>query len=130
MAKDTDSTCLFCSEQFRNRKIVKHNTVFAIADGFPVTPGHILIFTSRHTEDYFSMTSDERRDTEVLIDKLRTELKKEDSSITGFNVGINCGVSAGQTVLHAHFHLIPRRDGDVDNPRGGVRGVIPEKMDY
>jgi diadenosine tetraphosphate (Ap4A) HIT family hydrolase len=76
------------------------------------------------------MTDWERRDTEKLLIKLRNRIASEDKSVTGFNVGVNCGESAGQTIWHAHIHLIPRRDGDTPNPRGGVRGVIPDKMDY
>ena len=130
ITKDTGSNCLFCSEELRNRKIAKYKSVFAVEDGFPVTFKHTLIIPYRHTEDYFTMSSDERRDAEILVDTLRSDLEKKDPSITGFNLGINCGESAGQTVKHAHFHLIPRRDGDMKNPRGGVRGVIPERMDY
>ena len=76
------------------------------------------------------MTSRERRDAEALILSLKDEILKNDSSVTGFNVGVNCGESAGQSVMHAHIHLIPRRDGDTPHPKGGVRGVIPRKMGY
>jgi len=95
-----------------------------------MTEGHLLIITLRHTPDYFTMTSTERRDAEDLARILRNEIASEDKSVTGFNVGANCGESAGQTVWHAHIHLIPRRDGDTSNPRGGVRGVIPGRMGY
>lgn len=76
------------------------------------------------------MTSAERSDALELIERLREELLNNDRSILGFNLGMNCGLAAGQTVMHAHIHLIPRRDGDTIDPRGGVRGVIPEKMKY
>jgi len=76
------------------------------------------------------MTSRERRDAETLILYLKGDILKDDPSVTGFNIGINCGASAGQTIMHAHMHLIPRRDGDTSNPRGGVRGVIRSKMAY
>jgi diadenosine tetraphosphate (Ap4A) HIT family hydrolase len=76
------------------------------------------------------MTSTERKDAENLLRILRNKIAKKDESVTGFNVGVNCGESAGQTVWHAHIHLIPRRDGYTPNPRGGVRGVIPDKMGY
>jgi ATP adenylyltransferase len=79
---------------------------------------------------YFSMTARERSDAEALILFLREKLLADDPTITGFNIGINCGASAAQTIFHAHIHLIPRRDGDTDDPRGGVRGVIPEWQKY
>jgi diadenosine tetraphosphate (Ap4A) HIT family hydrolase len=105
-------------------------SVWALADRFPVTPGHHLIIPKRHTPDWFSMTDAERRDAEHLIRLLTEKLLRSDPGITGFNIGVNCGLSAGQTIFHAHIHLIPRRDGDTPNPTGGVRGVIPDKMDY
>jgi diadenosine tetraphosphate (Ap4A) HIT family hydrolase len=80
--------------------------------------------------DWFSMTENERWDADALIRMLQKRLPESDRTITGFNVGINSGESAGQTIFHAHIHLIPRRDGDTPNPRGGVRGVIPGKMEY
>lgn len=95
-----------------------------------MAPHHMLIIPFRHTADFFSMTSQERRGAEDLIRIMRNKISLEDSSVSGFNVGVNCGESAGQTIFHAHIHLIPRRDGDTPNPRGGVRGVIPEKMSY
>ena len=104
--------------------------MFAIKDNFPVTEGHHLIIPYRHTEDYFSMTKIEKDDATKLIQVIKNKLELKDSSISGYNVGMNSGKSAGQTVMHAHMHLIPRRDGDTKKPRGGVRGVIPEKMDY
>ncbi len=105
-------------------------TVYALADRYPVSRGHTLVIPRRHTPDYFSMTSEERRDAEDLIFRLRERLLAADASIEGFNVGMNCGEVAGQTVPHAHIHLIPRRRGDTPHPRGGVRGVIPDRMSY
>lgn len=90
----------------------------------------MLIIPRRHTPDFFSLTAEERRDSEVLILALRKRILKSDPDVTGFNIGVNCGVSAGQTIMHAHIHLIPRRDRDIPNPRGGIRGVIPDKMAY
>ncbi|MFZ0449517.1 MAG: HIT family protein [Desulfatiglandaceae bacterium] len=85
----------------------------------------------RHTPDFFTMTPRERRDAEALILWLKDDdILKHDPSVVGFNLGINCGEAAGQTIMHAHVHLIPRRLGDTPNPRGGVRGVIPDKMAY
>ena len=76
------------------------------------------------------MTDKEREDATALLKSLKSKLEEEDPTITGFNIGMNSGESAGQTVMHSHIHLIPRRKGDTPNPRGGVRGVIPNKMDY
>ena len=89
--------------------------------------GIILIIPKRHTADWFSMTEAECRDAEQLLRRLKKKLHASDPTITGFNIGMNCGTSAGQTIFHAHIHLIPRRDGDTPNPTGGVRGVIPDK---
>ena len=80
--------------------------------------------------DYLSMDETEKMDIDALIMKLKNRIIEKDDSVTGFNIGTNIGKSAGQTIFHAHMHLIPRRDGDIPNPRGGVRGVIPEKMSY
>jgi len=122
--------CPFCEAVGGTRIVNEYGSVVAITDAYPVTEGHVLIISRRHTTDYFSMDSKERRDAEELLTILRNKIESMDKSVTGFNVGINCGESAGQTIWHAHIHLIPRRDGDTPNPRGGVRGVIPEKMDY
>ncbi len=91
---------------------------------------HLLIVPKRHTADYFSLTETERRDADRLIQICRKRISEKDSTVTGFNVGMNSGESAGQTIFHCHIHLIPRRDGDTPSPRGGVRLVIPEKMGY
>jgi diadenosine tetraphosphate (Ap4A) HIT family hydrolase len=104
--------------------------VVAIHDAYPVSEGHLLVVPRRHTPDYFTMTEAERLDSDRLVRVARNHLLSQDDSITGFNVGSNAGVVSGQTVFHAHIHLIPRRDGDTPSPRGGVRGVIPEKMSY
>lgn len=124
------SGCIFCSKDARERPIANWGTVFAIEDKYPVTKGHMLIIPVRHTDDYFSMTREERIHADELLRILKEKILQEDRGVTGFNVGINCGESAGQTVMHAHVHLIPRRDGDTPCPRGGVRGVVPHKMNY
>jgi diadenosine tetraphosphate (Ap4A) HIT family hydrolase len=122
--------CLFCSDDVAARKVADNETVFAVEDGFPVTKGHLLIIPRRHTHDYFTMTARERNDAEELVRVLCNRVLGADKSVTGINVGMNCGESAGQTIHHAHIHLIPRRDGDTEKPRGGVRGVVPDRMDY
>ena len=127
---DTAPECLFCSSLIRERIVEEMGSVFAIKDHYPVTEGHHLIIPKRHTLDFFSMTEQEKKDTETLLVMLKKRLSEKDGTITGFNIGMNCGESAGQTIFHAHTHLIPRRDGDTEEPRGGVRGVIPSKMKY
>ena len=122
-----DKLCPFCQSL---EVVAEHNSVFAIKDNYPVTKGHHLIIPFRHTENYFSMNDQEREDTTALLKALKPKLEEGDPTITGFNIGMNSGETAGQTVMHSHIHLIPRRKGDTPNPRGGVRGVIPNKMDY
>jgi diadenosine tetraphosphate (Ap4A) HIT family hydrolase len=124
------SDCPFCNQDIKSRIVAEHGSVFAVYDRFPVTEGHLLILPKRHTADWFSLTEEERHDAEKLILCLREKLLADDPTISGFNIGVNCGASAGQTIFHAHIHLIPRRDGDTDDPRGGVRGVIPHKQKY
>lgn len=124
------SDCPFCLDHIKDHIIEKNDSVVAIQDSYPVSHGHTLILPVRHTPDYFSMTTRERNDCEKLLRVLKNRIGRSDESVTGFNVGMNCGESAGQTIPHAHIHLIPRRTGDTSSPRGGVRGVIPAKMSY
>lgn len=121
--------CRFC--QIKHLPVtLEYNTVFAIRDTSPVSPGHMLIIPRRHCIDYFEMTRQERCDTHETIKILKNEILETDATVTGFNLGINCGESSGQTIFHAHVHLIPRRKNDTPSPRGGVRGVIPSRMSY
>jgi len=122
--------CPFCYDNIKDRVVAEQNSVVAIPDSYPVTDKHLLIIPKRHVEDYFLMNETEKRDFDVLIMDLKNRIAEKDHSVTGFNLGANIGESAGQTIFHAHVHLIPRRTGDTPNPRGGVRGVIPEKMSY
>jgi diadenosine tetraphosphate (Ap4A) HIT family hydrolase len=126
----TDPTCVFCQSEVIPKAVAKNGSVFAIRDKYPVTPGHLLVIPMRHTPDFFSMTESERLDANQLLRLLQGRIKAEDTRVEGFNVGANCGETAGQTVGHAHIHLIPRRKGDMADPRGGVRGVIPERRAY
>lgn len=102
---------------------------FVIRDGFPISPGHTLVIPRRHMGSLFEASADERSSMLTLLDRARDRLVAE-LSPAGFNIGINDGPAAGQTVPHLHIHLIPRFDGDVPDPRGGVRWVIPERADY
>jgi diadenosine tetraphosphate (Ap4A) HIT family hydrolase len=125
-----EPACPFCPDRLKNRIVAEHGTMWAIEDGYPVTEGHLLIIPKRHSPDWLALTEQETRDADALVRILCRRLALANSRITGFNIGMNCGASAGQTVFHAHIHLIPRRDGDTPNPQGGVRGVIPAKMNY
>lgn len=122
--------CPFCIPPTTPLIIVQNEIAFAIPDKFPVTKGHTLIAPYRHSSDYFSMSRQERKACEDLILVLKNKMIAEDASVTGFNIGMNCGETAGQTVMHAHIHLIPRRHDDTSEPEGGVRGVIPAQMKY
>jgi diadenosine tetraphosphate (Ap4A) HIT family hydrolase len=125
-----DVNCPFCQFIKLNQIAVEYGTVFAVLDKHPVTEGHHLVISKRHVSDYFAMSYNEKRDAEALLSLLRRQILEDDPGVLGFNVGINCGEVAGQTVMHTHIHLIPRRQGDVAEPRGGVRGCVPGKMGY
>jgi diadenosine tetraphosphate (Ap4A) HIT family hydrolase len=128
-SSERDPNCPFCN--LEPSKIEQNNDLALIfSDGYPVTPGHKLVIPRRHVTDYIRL----HRAELIAINDLALEachrLKAEDATISGFNIGTNVGVAAGQTVAHCHIHVIPRRDGDVADPRGGIRGVIPEKKIY
>lgn len=124
-----NTLCHFCALE-TGRIICSTESCLVIRDLYPVTPLHTLIISKRHVSSYFDLTYQERLDTEHLLNSQRLDIQSTDSSVTGFNIGINCGQDAGQTVMHFHMHLIPRRKGDIEDPRGGVRGVIPNKRIY
>ena len=117
--------CLFCDFD----SILGGNLVYARYDKYPVSEGHCLIVPKRHVETWFDMNKEEQAEAFELIDQVKVFLD-EQYSPDGYNIGINCGEAAGQTIPHAHIHVIPRYKGDMENPRGGVRGVIPEKQNY
>ena len=125
--RETD--CLFCGID-SDRIIAENELCYAIRDGFPVTPLHTLVIPKRHVADYFDLYQPELNAIQTLLNEQREQIRTADPAVTGFNVGINSGADAGQTIFHVHVHLIPRREGDVADPRGGVRGVIPEKQKY
>ena len=95
-----------------------------------MTPLHSLIITKRHVVSYFQCSQEEHDEIPIVLDTLKTKFKILDEAITGFNIGMNIGKDAGQTIFHCHIHIIPRRQGDTPNPKGGVRGVIPLKQKY
>ena len=121
--------CFFCNIP-KDRVIHDSERFVVIHDAYPVTEGHTLLISKRHAETWFDLTAEEKAEVNDLLQYHRNKLKGKHSDIAGFNIGINCGESAGQTIFHCHIHLIPRRKGDCPNPRGGVRGVIPNKQQY
>ena len=129
MSSNTED-CIFCNKT--NCKVISSSKHFFIIrdTAYPVTKHHTLIITNRHVDDFFDLTKDEMSDLDKVLKEQKQELKKLDKEISAFNVGVNIGKDAGQSIMHGHIHLIPRRKGDVDDPRGGVRGVIPEKQKY
>jgi diadenosine tetraphosphate (Ap4A) HIT family hydrolase len=121
--------CLFCDIP-PERVIAENDLAYAIRDGFPVTPLHTLIIPKRHAATFFDLREDEILACNRLMQDLRGAILSEDPTVDAFNIGMNAGEAAGQTVFHCHIHLIPRRKGDVENPRGGVRHLIPGKGFY
>ena len=122
------SPCPFCSLP-PDRAVLANDRAVAIRDGFPVSPGHTLIIPRRHVGSFFEVTDEERADLMQLLAQARQGLEQEFHP-AGYNIGINDGAAAGQTVPHLHIHLIPRYAGDRDDPRGGVRWVLPDKAAY
>ncbi|ACL69214.1 HIT family protein [Halothermothrix orenii] len=120
--------CPFCAISHKDY-IAENEYAFAIYDKYPVNKGHALIIPKRHVASYFDITERERQAIFKLVDRCKT-LLDEKFNPDGYNIGINVGKYAGQTVMHLHVHLIPRYKGDIDDPTGGVRGVIPEKRVY
>jgi diadenosine tetraphosphate (Ap4A) HIT family hydrolase len=122
------SECPFCSPS-EDEMIIKDRLCYSRWDKFPVSKGHILIIPFRHVSSYFDTTHDEKKSIAKLIEACKKILDQQFSP-DGYNIGVNVGEPAGQTVMHCHIHIIPRYIGDIENPRGGVRGVIPHKREY
>ena len=122
------TSCPFCRLP-KSRIVDENEHAFAVLDGYPVSPGHRLIIPRRHIVSFFETDHEEREALLLLLDRSKKELDHEHMP-AGFNVGINDGAAAGQTIPHLHIHLIPRYEGDQEDPRGGVRWVIPEKANY
>jgi diadenosine tetraphosphate (Ap4A) HIT family hydrolase/5-methylcytosine-specific restriction endonuclease McrA len=121
--------CLFC-ELPAERMLFENRLAIAILDRNPVTTGHTLVIPKRHTPTYFELGRPEVNACNLLLEEAKARAEKEDSAVSGFNIGINAGMSAGQTVFHCHIHLIPRRVGDVPDPAGGIRHIIPGRGFY
>jgi len=124
-----DDGCVFCNRE-SSEGMPSNELATVVNDRYPVTQGHCLVLPRRHVADWFELHKPERNAMEELLLVAKERLCTADNSIRGFNIGVNVGDAAGQTVSHVHMHLIPRRCGDMTDPRGGVRGVIPEKQRY
>ena len=127
--KDPNYPCLFCNN-IESGLAHENNLAYASYDSYPVSKFHCLVIPKRHIKDYFELTNDELVACNDLIKLVKDEIRKKDQTISGFNIGTNVGKVSGQSIFHCHFHLIPRREGDVENPQGGVRSVIPNKQHY
>ena len=127
--RDPNNPCLFCDSK-KSGIAHENDLAYASYDSYPVSDHHCLIIPKRHIKDYFDMTNDELIACNDLIQIVKNEILNKDFNVKGFNIGTNAGKIAGQSIMHCHIHLIPRREGDVDNPQGGVRSVIPNKQHY
>ncbi len=127
--KDPNNPCLFCNIE-KSGCAHENELAYASYDSYPVTEHHCLIIPKRHIKDYFDLSNLELVACNDLVQIVKDEIIAKDPSVKGFNLGTNIGKVSGQSILHCHLHLIPRRGGDVDNPQGGVRSVIPNKQHY
>ena len=124
-----DNYCPFCKVESEREIIASSPLSVAFFDGSPVSPGHALIIPKQHVSSFFDLSQEERQDLLNLADSVK-QIVEERYHPDGYNIGVNVGEAAGQSIFHVHMHLIPRYQGDVPNPRGGVRGVIPDKQNY
>ena len=129
MITDNNISCPFCILESNRDIVIENENAFAIFDKFPVSNGHLLIIPKLHCNSYFDLDIQIQNACWDIV-SLGKQLLEKMYSPSGYNIGININEAAGQTIPHAHIHLIPRYTGDVSNPRGGVRGVIPFKQDY
>lgn len=129
LPRQEGETCPFCRLSRRVEVICETATCVAFYDGYPVSPGHALIIPKRHVASYFDLTNHEREAMNVMLQYVKQKVDDRYHP-DGYNIGINVNEAAGQSVFHVHMHLIPRYKGDVENPKGGVRGVIPDKQKY
>ena len=127
--RDPNNPCLFCNSKISG---IAHENDLAYAsyDTYPVSEFHCLIIPKSHVIDYFELTDEELVACNDLIKEVKEEILTKDKNVKAFNIGTNAGKIAGQSIMHCHIHLIPRREGDVENPQGGIRSVIPQKQHY
>ena len=129
MVKDPNNPCLFCNS--KESGIAHQNELaYASYDSYPVSDLHCLIIPKRHIKYYFELNNEELVACNELIKIVKDEIYAKDKSVKAFNIGSNIGKISGQSIMHCHIHLIPRREGDVENPQGGVRSVIPKNQHY
>ena len=129
MVRDPNNPCLFCNAK-ESGIAAENEFAYASYDSYPVSDFHCLIIPKRHVKDYFEMSDEELLACNDLIAKIKNEILTKDKTVKAFNIGTNVGKISGQSIMHCHIHLIPRREGDVENPQGGVRSVIPKKQHY
>jgi len=127
--KDPNNPCLFCNSK-KSGAVYENELAYASYDTYPVSDGHCLIIPKRHVIDYFQLTNNELIACNDLIKIIQKKIVIKDKQVKAFNIGTNAGKIAGQSIMHCHIHLIPRRKGDVENPQGGVRSVIPKNQHY
>ena len=126
---DPNNPCLFCDIK-KSGCAYENKLAYASYDSYPVSENHCLVIPKRHIKDYFDLTNEELLACNELIKIVKNEIINKDETVRGFNLGTNIGKVSGQSIKHCHFHLIPRREGDVENPQGGIRSVIPDKQHY
>ena len=129
MIRDPNNPCLFCNAK-ESGIAAENEFAYASYDSYPVSDFHCLIIPKRHVKDYFEMSDEELLACNDLITKIKNEILAKDKTVKAFNIGTNVGKMSGQSIMHCHIHLIPRREGDVENPQGGVISVIPKKQHY
>ena len=129
MVRDPNNPCLFCNAK-ESGIAAENQFAYVSYDSYPVSDFHCLIIPKRHVKDYFEMSDQELLACNDLIKKIKNEILAKDKTVKAFNIGTNAGKMSGQSIMHCHIHLIPRREGDVENPQGGVRSVIPKKQHY
>ena len=127
--RDPNNPCLFCNSKISGIAC-ENEFAYASYDTYPVSEHHCLIIPKRHVMDYFELTNEELISCNNLIRIIKENILDKDKTVKAFNIGTNVGKISGQSIMHCHIHLIPRREGDVENPQGGVRSVIPKKQHY
>ena len=129
MLKDPNNPCLFCNSK-KSGVAYENKLAYASYDTYPVSDFHCLIIPKRHIDNYFDLSDEELIACNNLIKVVKKEIVEKDKTVEAFNIGTNVGKISGQSIMHCHIHLIPRRKGDVNNPQGGVRSVIPKNQHY
>ena len=127
--RDPNNPCLFCNSKISGIAC-ENEFAYASYDTYPVSEHHCLIIPKRHVMDYFELTNEELIACNDLIKIIKEDILDKDKTVKAFNIGTNAGKISGRSIMHCHIHLIPRREGDVENPQGGVRSVIPKKQHY